>query len=42
MAMTVPAMKARLGNTEYYILSMKANRNYIRVYPRINDQNMGK
>ena len=25
MAMTLPAMKARLGNTDYYILSMKAN-----------------
>ena len=25
MPMTLPAMKARLGNTDYYILSMKAN-----------------
>ena len=24
MATTVPAMKGRLGNTDYYILSMKA------------------
>lgn len=24
MATTVPAMKGRLGNTDYYVLSMKA------------------